>query len=101
MAFIALLGAYINIHANEQTSFISFIENAFKDISFLDLFSSVIKSLIFGFTIGIVGCYKGFHTTQGTQGVGKAANSAVVVSMFLIFIEEIVVVQVVNWFRAG
>jgi phospholipid/cholesterol/gamma-HCH transport system permease protein len=99
MAFIAMLGAYINIHTNEQTSFASFLGNAFENISFLDIYSSVIKSLLFGFTIGIVGCYKGFHTTQGTQGVGKAANSAVVVSMFLIFIEEIVVVQVVNWFR--
>ena len=99
MALIAMLGAYLNVHANEQASFVSFFENAFEKISFLDLFSSVIKSTFFGFTIGIVGCYKGFNTTQGTQGVGKAANSAVVISMFLIFVEEIVVVQVINWFR--
>jgi phospholipid/cholesterol/gamma-HCH transport system permease protein len=99
MALIAMLGAYLNVHANEQASFVSFFENAFEKISFLDVFSSVIKSTLFGFTIGIVGCYKGFHTTQGTQGVGKAANSAVVISMFLIFVEEIVVVQVINWFR--
>nr|WP_315816702.1 ABC transporter permease [Paraflavitalea speifideiaquila] len=41
----------------------------------------------------------GYYTTQGTQGVGKAANSSVVISMFLIFIEEIIVVQIVNGFR--
>ena len=99
MGFISLLGAYLNIHQNEQTSFISFFQSAFEQISFLDIFSSVFKSLFFGFTIGIVGCYKGYNTTQGTQGVGKAANSAVVISMFLIFIEEIIIVQVVNWFR--
>ncbi|OQP45833.1 MlaE family ABC transporter permease [Niastella populi] len=99
MALLALLGAFVNVHANEQTSFVSFIENGFQTISFLDIFSSIFKSVIFGFTIGIVGCYQGYNTTQGTQGVGRAANSSVVMSMFLIFIEEIIIVQITNWFR--
>ncbi len=99
MAVVALLGAFVNVHANEQTSFISFIENGFQSINFLDLFSSVLKSIVFGFTIGIVSCYQGYNTTQGTQGVGRAANTSVVLAMFLIFIEEIIIVQVVNWFR--
>jgi phospholipid/cholesterol/gamma-HCH transport system permease protein len=46
-----------------------------------------------------VGCYKGFNTTGGTQGVGRAANAAVVVSMFLIFIEEMLILQIINSFR--
>jgi phospholipid/cholesterol/gamma-HCH transport system permease protein len=65
----------------------------------LDLFSSLSKSIVFGFTIGMVGCYKGYHATQGTVGVGRAANQAVVLSMFLIFLEELVVVQISNWIR--
>ena len=68
-------------------------------IHFLDLFTAVTKSVIFGFTIGIIGCYKGFNASQGTRGVGRAANQAVVLAMFLIFIEEILVVQVSNWIR--
>jgi phospholipid/cholesterol/gamma-HCH transport system permease protein len=63
------------------------------------LFTSVTKSIVFGFTIGIIGCYKGFNATQGTRGVGKAANQAVVLAMFLIFVEEIIIVQVANWIR--
>ena len=47
----------------------------------------------------MVGCYKGFNATQGTRGVGKAANQAVVLSMFLIFMEEVIIVQVSNWIR--
>jgi phospholipid/cholesterol/gamma-HCH transport system permease protein len=99
MALLALLGAFVNVHSNEQTSFISFIENGFHSINFIDIFSSVLKSIVFGFTIGIMGCYQGYNTSQGTQGVGRAANSSVVMSMFLIFIEEIVIVQITNWFR--
>lgn len=97
--FVAMMGAYLNVHQSEQTSFISFFQAAFDKISFLDIFASLIKSIVYGFTIGIVGCYKGFNASNGTEGVGKAANSSVVLSMFLIFIEEILIVQITNSFR--
>ncbi|MDQ6763330.1 MAG: ABC transporter permease [Bacteroidota bacterium] len=96
---VAMLGAYINVHSNEMTSFVSFFQAAFERISFLDIISSVVKSIAYGFTIGIVGCYKGFNASNGTEGVGKAANSSVVLSMFLIFIEEILIVQITNSIR--
>ena len=96
---VAMLGAFLNVHQNEMTSFTSFFQQALARISFLDIFSSFIKSMIFGFTIGIVGCYQGYNASNGTQGVGKAANVSVVISMFLIFIEEILIVQITNSFR--
>lgn len=96
---VAMLGAFLNVHQNEMTSFITFFQQAFEKISFLDIFSSLIKSIVYGFTIGIIGCYKGFHAKNGTEGVGKAANSSVVLSMFLIFVEEILIVQITNSIR--
>lgn len=98
-SFIGLYGSYINVHSEESISLISFYQNAFSSISFLDIFSSVTKSVVYGFTIGIVGTYKGFNATQGTRGVGRAANQAVVLAMFLIFIEEVIIVQIANWIR--
>jgi phospholipid/cholesterol/gamma-HCH transport system permease protein len=97
--FVAMMGAFLNVHQNEMTSFITFFQQAFDKISFLDIFSSLFKSIIYGFTIGMVGCYKGFHASNGTAGVGKAANQSVVLSMFLIFIEEILIVQITNSLR--
>jgi phospholipid/cholesterol/gamma-HCH transport system permease protein len=98
-SFLGLLGSYTNVHAQEAISLAAFFENAFSSIRFLDIFSSLFKSIVYGFTIGIVGCYMGYNATQGTRGVGKAANRAVVLSIFLIFVEEIVIVQVTNWIR--
>ena len=97
--FVALLGSYFSIHANEDTSILSFLNNGFSTISFLDIFSSLLKSIVFGFTIAMVGCYKGYNASQGTRGVGKAANQAVVLAMFLVFIEEMIIVQIANWIR--
>jgi phospholipid/cholesterol/gamma-HCH transport system permease protein len=98
-AFVGLMGAFLNVHQNELTSFTTFIHDAFARIVFLDIFASVIKSIVYGFTIGITGCFLGYKASQGTVGVGKAANSTVVVSMFLIFIEEMIIVQIVNALR--
>lgn len=98
--FVGLMGSYLNVHANELTSFVTFCESAFSSLSFLDIWSAVIRSFFYGFTIGIVGCYRGFHAINGTQGVGKAANRAVVFSMFLIFAEELIAVQITNWINS-
>ena len=96
---VAMLGSFINVNQNEETSFAAFIKNAFSTISFLDINSSIFKATCYGFTIGIAGCYQGYYAQNGTQGVGRAANTAVVVSMFLIFVEEMIIVQFVNAIR--
>lgn len=97
--FVGLLGSCINVYQHEQVSFTSFFTQVFETISFLDINQALIKAAIFGFTIGIVGCYQGFNSMKGTEGVGKAANASVVVSMFLIFIEEQLVVMIVQSIR--
>ncbi|MGN6616095.1 MAG: MlaE family ABC transporter permease [Ilyomonas sp.] len=98
-SLVGMLGSYLNVHSNELTSFTAFFESAFDSISFLDVFASLLKSIVFGFTIGVAGCYTGYNAQNGTQGVGKAANTAVVASMFFIFIEEMFIVQIINAIR--
>lgn len=98
-SFVGLYGSYLNVHSAETSSIFSFYQNAFSTITFLDIFTSVTKSVAYGFTIGIVGAYKGYNASQGTRGVGRAANQAVVLAMFLIFIEEVFIVQISNWIR--
>jgi phospholipid/cholesterol/gamma-HCH transport system permease protein len=98
-AFVSLMGGFVNIYQNEGTSFTTFITEVFEAVAFLDVFSIVIKSVIFGFTIGAVGCYKGYNSSKGTEGVGRAANTSVVVAMLLIFVEELLLMQIINTFR--
>ncbi|HET9824538.1 MAG TPA: ABC transporter permease, partial [Chitinophagaceae bacterium] len=95
-AFIGLAGSFLDVHSKDQTSLTVFIHDAFFKIGYAEIMSTLIRSFLFGFTIGIVGCYKGFTTSQGTEGVGRAANSSVVIIMFLVFIEEMVIVKFFN-----
>jgi len=97
---IGMLGALLNVAMFEETSAKLFFQASLDQITFLDITASTVKAIVFGFTIGIVGCYQGYNSSKGTEGVGKAANSAVVISMFLIFIEEVISVQFFGLFRS-
>ncbi len=99
-AMVGMLGALLNVSVNEGTSATTFFQSALESITFLDIIASTIKAILFGFTIAIVGCYQGYNSSKGTEGVGKAANSAVVTAMFLIFIEEVICVQIFSLFNS-
>ena len=57
---------------------------------------SIIKGFFFGFIIGIIGCYKGWNTQNGTEGVGRAANASVVISIFAVFIIDLIAAQITD-----
>jgi phospholipid/cholesterol/gamma-HCH transport system permease protein len=75
-----------------------FLSNALDPVAFEDVFPATIKSVFFGFAIGIVSCYKGYYSRGGTVGVGNAANSSVVISSLLIFIIDLMAVQITQLF---
>jgi phospholipid/cholesterol/gamma-HCH transport system permease protein len=95
-AAVGLLGSFIDIHSKDQTGLNLFLYDAFIKVGYAEIVSTMVRSIFFGFTVGIIGCYKGVTTTKGTEGVGKAANASVVIIMLLIFIEEIVLVKFFN-----
>jgi phospholipid/cholesterol/gamma-HCH transport system permease protein len=93
---IALYGSYIGINLKQVVSFHLFVNQVFEKLSFADVLPSIIKSFFFGFAIGIIGCFKGFNTTNGTEGVGRAANSAVVTCTFVVFIIDLMAAQIAD-----
>jgi phospholipid/cholesterol/gamma-HCH transport system permease protein len=60
----------------------------------MDLFSGLSKAFVFGSIISIIGCYQGFKTGAGAEGVGQAATKAVVISSVLILIADYVVASI-------
>lgn len=96
---VALLGSYTMVHSINNSSFLLFFNEATSSITYLDVFSSLIKSAFFGFSMGVIGCYAGYHSEKGTSGVGRAANTAVVVSMIFIFVIDLIGLQIINLFR--
>jgi phospholipid/cholesterol/gamma-HCH transport system permease protein len=93
---VALFGSYLAVNIKGSTSMVLFFQQVIDSLSFSDVLPAFVKTFFFGFAIGAVGCYKGFTTTKGTQGVGMAANSAVVVASLLVFVLDLLAVQVTD-----
>jgi len=88
--FVAIWGALIVAVSFVGMEVETFM-NGFKQFFALnDLFSGLIKSAAFGGIIALMGCYHGFHTTGGAQGVGMATTKAVVSAAVMILIADYV-----------
>ncbi|MCA0154248.1 MlaE family ABC transporter permease [Winogradskyella vincentii] len=95
---IALFGSYLVENIKGDVSFMLYFNKVFDALEFGDIIPATIKSFFFGLAIGIVGCFKGFNCKKGTEGVGKAANTAVVLTSLLLFIIDFIAVFVTDIF---
>ena len=92
--FLAFMGSFIGLKAYSGISFQLFYYRAFSEFFFRDIFPPTIKTVFFGFFIGIISCYMGYYSDKGTEGVGKSANAAVVASSLIIFLLDLIAVQI-------
>ncbi len=91
-----LAGSWIGVNIKGDVNMVLFFSQAFAAVNFMDLFPSLIKSVFFGLVIGIVGCYKGYNAGRGTESVGIAANSAVVMASLLVIVVDMIAVQITD-----
>lgn len=95
---VALFGSALIENAKGGVSFLLYFNKVFDALSFTDLVPAIVKTIFFGFVIGLVGCYKGYFCKKGTAGVGEASNSAVVYASMLLFIVDFIAVFISDIF---
>lgn len=100
--FLGILGGYVAELIAKNSSFQLYFGESMAALTFLDVIPGVLKTVIFGYIIGMIGCYQGFNTTRGTEGVGRAATTAVVLASLNIIFVDLVIVQLTQvFFGAG
>ncbi|MRR21597.1 ABC transporter permease [bacterium] len=93
---LGILGSWAGANIKGDVTFVLFFTQAFGQIGFIDLIPALVKTFFFGAVIGLVGCYKGYTAGRGTESVGIAANSAVVLASLLVIIIDLVAVQITD-----
>lgn len=93
---ISLYGGYLGVNIRGVVSWNLYWAQVFDSLGFGDVIPSLVKTFFFGFAIGLIGCYKGYFSSKGTEGVGRSANSAVVIASLLIFIIDLIAVQITD-----
>lgn len=74
---VGLLGASALSSAQFDIAPLFFYRSVLDIVDLSDLFSGLAKSVVFGFLVAIIGCYQGFNTSGGTQGVGQSTTGTV------------------------
>ncbi len=91
---IGVMGGYIVAVYNLGFSSEIYLQNTFQYLERGDVTSGLIKASVFGFIISIIGCYSGYHSQKGAQGVGSATTNAVVFASILILLVDYLLTKV-------
>ncbi len=88
--FIAILGGLVVAVIGVDVSSETFLEGFKSSFQVTDFINGLVKAGVFGLVIGLIGCYEGFNTKGGAEGVGISTTTSVVISSVLILILDFV-----------
>ena len=70
-----------------------FLKFTWENVDSLDVTSGLVKAACFGFIVALLGCYNGYHSRGGAQGVGAATTNAVVSASILILVSNYLITE--------
>ena len=71
----------------------NYVRQTLEFVEFNDVFSGLVKAAVFGFIVTLMGCYHGYNSRGGAQGVGVATTNAVVSAAILILVSNYIVTE--------
>ena len=94
--YVAILSSYAAEAAGGSLTWAEYRLEALRYLHLVDAVPATLKTAIFGFWIGVSGCWWGLEASGGTEGVGKAATRAVVLATLLVLVSDVVLVRVLQ-----
>jgi phospholipid/cholesterol/gamma-HCH transport system permease protein len=78
-----------------------YLERSFSLIEFPDYLSATLKTVVFGFLIGTISSFLGYHTRGGSAGVGRASTRSVVLSSIVLILVNVILVRGIQFLFPG
>ena len=69
------------------------MQRAFDGVALADFLPPTLKTAVFGYLIGVISCFYGYTTNEGSDGVRKAATNSVVVSSLVVILADVILVK--------
>jgi phospholipid/cholesterol/gamma-HCH transport system permease protein len=95
--YLALGAGYLGEALGGGLSWTQYKTEALRVLTLHDAIPGTLKTIVFGFLVGVVGCFFGTHARGGTEGVGRAATRGVVVSIFLVLVADVLLVKLIQF----
>lgn len=93
--FCGVLMGWIASTVAHPISLRLFLSDGIKNTTFNDFIPPTLKTAVYGWIIGTIGCFQGMNTKGGTEGVGRAATSAVVLSSLFVILADVLLVRLI------
>ena len=93
MDVAGLIGGYLVEHRISHLSLTLYLARAFSEITWATFIPPTLKTMVFGFIIGLISTYFGYTTNEGSSGVGRASRDSVVLSSLLIILADVLLVK--------
>ena len=90
--FAGIITGWIANTAAEPIAFHKFIHAGFAGTGFSDFLAPTFRTMVFGLIIGVISCFQGMRSQGGTEGVGRSATSAVVLSSLFVMLADVILV---------
>ena len=95
---VGVIGGALVAHSQIDVSYPAYFDSAYNCIVLMDIYTSVIKAIVFGGLIVIVSCGRGLRAQSSAEGVGQATKESVVVSCILLIVFNYLVTSVMQHF---
>ena len=89
-SFMGILGGALFGVAGADFTFVRYLQASVESLFVRDIVTGLVKSLMFGVTIAAVGCHEGLSTGAGAEQVGRSTTRAVVMSIFLVVVVDVI-----------
>ncbi len=91
---VGIFGGYLIGVFNLNINSALYVDTTFRFLTTKDVMTGVIKSVVFGAIIALIGCYYGLNTRGGAEGVGKSTTTSIVSSFILIILADCILTAV-------
>ena len=91
---IGIMGGFLVATNRLNFNAATYINNTYDFLEFDDIFSGLVKAAVFGFIVALMGCFHGYYSGRGAQGVAQATTNAVVSASVLIIASNYVLTEV-------
>jgi phospholipid/cholesterol/gamma-HCH transport system permease protein len=98
MDFAGILGGFVAEAVVSGMPWQLYFERSFTYLDYSDFIPATLKTMVFGYLIGVVASYLGFTTSRGTEGVGEASTRSVVLASILIILSDVILVKIIFFF---
>jgi phospholipid/cholesterol/gamma-HCH transport system permease protein len=96
---VGVFGGYVAATKSLGFTGSIYLSNTIQALTYQDVASGLIKAVVFGFVIALMGAYNGFNSERGAQGVGAATTNAVVSSSILILASNYILANIFTYFN--